>query len=157
MLNSKHIGITLCFALATSGCSSRPRYFTPTLNPPATDAAAFETNMATCRQLVGRGYKSNFVAQAASIGTGTLAAGGVTGASFAATAGFFESTAASTALGAAALPVGFLVGFGVSRAIRGGREKKLKTALTDCMSEYGYAVEAWVPTKRPKAVKPAAS
>jgi hypothetical protein len=153
MRHAQYLSILVGLSLVTSGCSSRPRYFIAQLDPARTDTAKFETDMAMCRELVGRGYKSDFAAQAAAIGTGTIATTGVAGASIAATAGFFESTAASTALGAAALPVGLLVGFGVSRMIRGGREKKLKLNLSNCMTEFGHSVIAWTPTKRPKKAK----
>jgi hypothetical protein len=146
-------------ALVVSGCSSRPRYFVATLNPPAADSAAFEQNMTICRALVGRGYKSDFKAQAAAIGLGTVATGAMIGAAQASILsatvtnlfGGTASTAGGSALAAAAPIVGIALGFGLSRAIRSGREKKLKRALSDCLSEYGHTVEAWTPTKRPKA------
>jgi hypothetical protein len=147
MIISKQISIILSLALATSGCSSRPRYFVPTLNPPAADAATFESNMATCRGLVGQGYKTGFKDAAARVGGGTaigLGAGAAIGAAGPATFGTLAAASYAFPI------VGFVAGFGISRVIRTGREKKLKSALTDCMSEYGYTVEAWVPTKRPK-------
>lgn len=39
---------------------------------------------------------------------------------------------------------------GVSRAIRSGREKKLKQAMGRCLEEYGYQVEAWTLAKKAK-------
>lgn len=149
MLHSRHVGAILCVALATSGCSSRPRHFTPRLNPPVSDANAFERDMSVCRDLVGKGYKSGFKDAAVKIGGGT-AIGLGTGAAIAAAG---PPTFATLGVASYAFPiVGFVAGFGISRAIRSGREKKLKTALTDCMSEYGHTVEEWEPTKRPKLV-----
>jgi hypothetical protein len=151
------LAIISSVALITGGCSSRPRYFVATLNPPAADQVIFEKDMATCRILVGRGYKSNFGAAAASLGAGSAAGIATTAASIAAVDGgliFGTATTASNVLAIAVLPVGILAGFGVSRAIRSGREKKVKTALTSCLSEYGHKVDEWTPAKRPKIAKP---
>ncbi len=139
-----------CLLLATSACSTRPRYFTATVNPPPSDAAKFEQDVALCRALVGKGHKSEFLAQAASVGAGTLAASAVTTAAVISTTGFLEATAASTALGAVALPFGVLAGFGITRVIRSKRERTLKASLTTCLSEFNYTVVAWTPTKPPK-------
>jgi hypothetical protein len=141
--------------LVISGCSSRPRYFVATLSPPAADAMAFDNHVSICRELVGRGYKSNFAAQAASIGIGTAAGTGVAVVSVqsAFSSAFLTSSgasAASTGLAIAAPFVGAAIGFGVSRIIRSGREKKLKKTLSDCLTEYGYKDVSWTPTKRPK-------
>jgi hypothetical protein len=105
--------------------------------------------MAVCRELVGKGHKTGFRDAAAKIGGGTAIGFGT-----AATIGTVGPPTFAT-LGAAnyAFPiVGLMAGFGISRAIRSGREKKLKNALTNCMGEYGYTVEAWEPTKRPRSV-----
>jgi hypothetical protein len=153
MRNRKLVTATLFLALATSGCSSRPRYFAATVNPPAANRIAFEQEMTVCRDLVGRGYKSNFGAAVVSVGGGTAAGFATAGASIAAVDGglvFGTATSASSALALAMPFIGIGVGFGISRAIRSGREKKLKLALTNCLGEKGYEVEAWTPTKRPK-------
>ena len=141
--------------LIASGCSTRPRYFVATISPPAADMAAFDNDMLICRELVGRGYKSNFKAQAVSIGlgtaTGTVLAGIAVNSAL--SAGFLTttgSTAAANALAIGAPIIGTAVGFGVSRLIRSGREKKLKKGLSDCLTEYGYTAVKWNPAKRPK-------
>jgi hypothetical protein len=103
--------------------------------------------MAVCRQLVSKGHKSGFKDAAAKIGGGTAI--GIGTATAIGAVG--PPTLATLGVASYAFPiVGFVAGFGISRAIRSGREKKLKTALTDCMREYGYTVEAWEPTKQPK-------
>jgi hypothetical protein len=156
MQSGSIITASIIFAFATSGCSSRPRYFTATLSPPATDIPAFEKNMTICRELVGKGYRSNFGAAAASVGGGTIAGVATAGASIAAVDGgliFGTATTASNALAVAMPFVGIGVGFGISRAIRSGREKKLKQALNQCLSENGYTVNKWTPGKRPKTAK----
>jgi hypothetical protein len=147
--------ISVAMFAAASGCSSKPRYFEASLTAEPAEQSRFEKDMALCRELVGRGYKSDFAAKAAAVGAGTVASFGAAAASVATTTGFLEATAASTAFGVVMPPVGALAGFGVSRAIRSGREKKLKTNLTNCLSEYGYSVAQWVPAKRPALIKPA--
>jgi hypothetical protein len=136
-------------ALAVSGCSSRPRYFTASLNPPTADAPSFERDMALCRNLVAQGNRSGFKTAALKIGGGAVAGIG-SGVAIAAVA---PLTVTTIGVASYAMPVvGFAAGFGISRAIRSGREKKLKQALANCLAEYGYAVEQWTPTKRPKTM-----
>jgi hypothetical protein len=43
-----------------------------------------------------------------------------------------------------------LVMFGVSRAIRSGREKKHKAKMSMCLTELGYEPSEWAKAKRPK-------
>jgi hypothetical protein len=154
----KSATILMVSALLLGGCSTRPRYFVATINPPVSSTVTFDNDMALCRELVGRGYKSNFKAQAAAIGLGTVAGTVVVGAAQAAAinatisglATGTGSTAGASALAVAAPVIGIAVGFGVSRIIRSGREKKLKKTLSNCLTEYGYTVEKWTPAKRPK-------
>jgi hypothetical protein len=158
MRSQKLAFLIIILTLSLGGCSTRPRYFVASLQTPAADTAQFESDLALCRELVGRGYKSNFKAQAAAIGLGTVASGVVVGAVQAAAinaaiinvAGGTASTAGVTALSVAVPFVGVAVGFGVSRIIRSGREKKLKRNLTNCLAEYNHTVEKWTPAKRPK-------
>jgi hypothetical protein len=143
----------LCvIANIASGCSSKPRQFIATVNPPAADEAGYQRDFATCDMLARKGYKSGFKAAALSAVSG--AAGGVGGsvaigsaAVAVGNAGFTGSLAAASV----AFPiVGIAAGFGVSRAIRGGREKRLKQAITNCLGEYGYSVSEWTRVKKPK-------
>lgn len=147
--------ILVAATLTISGCSTRPRYFVATISPPAANVKAFDNDMLICRELVGRGYKSNFKAQAASIGLGTATGTVLTAVAVnvALSSGFLTTTgtsAAANALAVGAPIIGAAVGFGVSRIIRSGREKKLKTGLSDCLTEYGYTAVKWTPAKRPK-------
>ena len=153
MKQCKSLTILVCIVAAASGCSSRPRQFAPTLKAPASDAAAYQNDLATCKTLVGKGYKSNFKATAGTIGAGTVAGTAAGVASFAALGSqgiLGGATTASNILGAAIPFVGFAASFGVSRAIRSGREKKVKIATGSCLKEYGYSVEGWTRIKKQK-------
>jgi hypothetical protein len=150
-------------ALVISGCSSRPRHFTATINPPAADEAAYQRDFTTCDTLARKGYKSNFKAAALSTVGGT-AIGVAAGAAATAVAVASIGTAGGlggigTAIGTtaavgsgvffvAALPAGF----GISRAIRSGREKRLKKTISSCLNEYGYTVAQWARVQKPKKV-----
>lgn len=141
-------------ALLVSGCSSRPREFVATLKTPAADGLTFQNEFETCRTLARKGYKSNFKAAAVSTVSGTavgLGAGTVAASAAASATQGFDAFGAAIGAGSAALFfVGIGAGFGVSRAIRSGREKKLKKAMGACLSEYGYDVDMWTKTKRRK-------
>lgn len=149
--------------LVLGGCSTRPRQFAPTLKTPASDQAAYDKDYQTCQTLVGKGYKSNFKATAVKLGVGTaagigggLAIGAVVASSITPTLATFGTNATAAGIGAfsIALPViGIGVGIGVSRAIRSGREKRIKTGLAACLSEYGHNVESWTVVKKAKKTK----
>ena len=144
---------------ALAACSSKPRYFKPvSAGQPA--EANLERDIYLCDQLARKGYKSGFKDAALKVGGGTAAGIGV-GAGVAAltTLGGASSglgTAISSSFAPAAnaaaaativLPVAM---FGISRAIRSGREKKHKLAMGQCLSELGYSPEGWVKAMRPK-------
>lgn len=150
-------------ALVISGCSSRPRHFTATLNPPAADEAAYQRDFATCDTLARKGYKSNFKAAALSTVGGTavgfgagVAASSVAVASVGTGGSIFgglNGIGAGVGAGVGAMfVVGLPVGFGISRAIRGGREKRLKKNISSCLSEYGYTTAEWTRVKKPRKV-----
>lgn len=142
--------ITLAvIATLGSGCSTRPRNFAASVNTPVADRMAFESDYRTCQQLVAAGHKSNFkgaAATALTTGVGTIG----TGAAIAGLGmgGVNVGTGAVSASFAAMPVIGILAGFGVSRAIRGGRERKFKRAMGDCLTEYGYSVDSWVKLER---------
>ena len=138
--------------MATLGaaCSTRPREFRADLAAPAQDVSAFDRDMRQCQVLVRSGAKKDFKGTVAQIGLGSgvgiLAGGGVgAAAATASTATFNGVVGAATAT---TLFVGPLASFGVSRIIRSGREKRYKSALGTCLSEYGYSVSSW--KKQPK-------
>jgi uncharacterized protein YcfJ len=140
--------------LILAGCSSRPRNFAPILAPPPVAEDQLARDFGTCVDLVKKGRTSDFKAVAGvtiggvagglvgSVATGSLGA--------AAGAGFTTSLSAATV----ALPIfGIGIGFGISRAIRSSREKKLKALLTKCLNEYGYSVSGWVVVPKVKKQK----
>lgn len=137
------------FALAAacvlvSGCSTRPRNFTAELSAPVPDRAAFEGDFRTCQMLVRQGRTSDFKAGAATAlatGIGTVGAGAaIVGTGM---AGITTTGGAAVAATAAMPVVGLLLGFGVSRMIRAGKEGKFKRAMDACLTEYGYSVDSW--------------
>jgi hypothetical protein len=143
--------IMASLAVTVSGCSSRPRQFTATLSPPASDETQYEQDLAKCTMLVRNGVGSNFKSAVAQSVGGTaagFAAGvGVASVTNAAGGGF------ATTIGLAGYSIpffGIASGFGISRAIRSGREKKLKSRMSACLDEYGYKVETWVVQKKKK-------
>jgi hypothetical protein len=143
------IGALATASVLVSGCSTRPRNFTAELSAPVVDRAVFEDDFRTCQALVRQGRKADFKAAAATaLATGAGTVG--TGAAIA-SAGFvgIGSTGATLTAAAAAMPVvGVLVGFGVSRAIRSGKEGKYKRAMDACLGEYGYDVSRWSAVKK---------
>ena len=134
---------------AVSGCSTRPRNFTAELRAPVPDRAAFENEFRTCQTLVRQGRKSDFKASAATMlatGAGTIG----TGAAMVSTGlvGITTSGGAAAAATVAMPVVGVLLGFGVSRAIRSGKEGRYKRAMATCLDEYGYGVSRWSAVKK---------
>ncbi len=149
--------ITVMAALVAA-CSTRPREFRADLAAPAQDVSAFDRDMRQCQVLVRSGAKKDFkgtVAQiglgsgvglAAGVGASTVAASSISTASLGSA---INGAAGAAATGAAtALVVAPLAAFGVARIIRSGREKRYKSALGTCLSEYGYSVSSW--QKQPK-------
>ena len=132
-------------AVALSGCSSRPREFTPTLSPMAADQAAFDKDYAECGRLLVEG-KLDSSGRAASAG-----AGAATGAGVAVAGGALASStipAAGAALASATvilLPFAVIGGaWGMARMKRAKKEKAIKTAMGGCLAERGYQVTSWV-------------
>lgn len=131
-------------ASLVSGCSTRPRNFTASLSAPVVDRTALENDFRTCQTLVRQGHTADFRATAATAlatGAGTLG----TGLAMAGTGMVGITTGGGAAVAAtAAMPViGVLLGFGVSRMIRSGKERKYKRAMASCLAEYGYGVHEW--------------
>ena len=140
--------------LAVAGCSSAPREFEPELAAPAADTAAYQAAFVQCRADVAAGTRSNFRAgRAASAGTGLAVgagAGMVMAGSAASGAGMLAGPAAAAALGAGMVVFAPLAIYGASRAIRAGKEREIKAAMTACLAEEGYAVADWRVAKRPR-------
>ena len=150
--------LLLAAALVTAGCSTRPREFTPQLAAPTAAATAETTQLppqeavAACQTMVAAGKRSDFAGTAAAAGAGVataygaglLAAGGG-----AASAGLAEGIAAGVAGATTMLLVAPVAIWGISRAIRAGKEKEIKAAMAQCLLEHGYRVDKWERT--PKA------
>ncbi len=140
-------------AMLVSGCSTRPRNFAANLSAPVADRAVFENDYRTCQTLVRGGHRSGFRSAASTIAVGAgaisggIAVGAVGAGVGASTAGVGTGwSSVGAGLGAAAAAATVFVaaaGFGVTRLIRGGRERKYKRAMSDCLSEYGYGVGSW--------------
>lgn len=146
-------------SMLVSGCSTRPRNFTAELSAPVPDRMAFEGDFRTCQMLVRQGRTSDFKAGAATAlatGVGTVGAGAaIVGTGM---AGITTSGGAAVAATAAMPVVGLLLGFGVSRMIRSGKEGKFKRAMDACLTEYGYTVDGWAKVdKKDDAAKIAAA
>ena len=141
--------IILAASVVVQGCSSRPRAFAPTLaalpSGQATfDQAAFDQANATCSQLLVAG-KLDQNGRVASAGVGAAASGAamaVGTVSAAAVAGY----SGLAVLGATIvlLPFAAIGGaVGMAKMKRAKKEKAIKTAMTGCLAERGYAVSGW--------------
>lgn len=128
-------------ATGLAGCSTGPRNFAASVSTPVPDRAAFEQDYRTCDALVKAGHSSNFKGAAASGLAGVAGTLGTTAAF--ATAGGIGIGGATTAASLAIPGVGILAAFGISRAIRGGKERKFKRNMAACLGEYGYQVANW--------------
>ncbi|MDP3677034.1 MAG: hypothetical protein Q8R44_18345 [Novosphingobium sp.] len=154
------------FALAAacvlvSGCSTRPRNFTAELSAPVPDRMAFENDFRTCQTLVRQGHRNGFrsAATGLAVGSGAVGAGLAVGSMTA--GGVYSSYGAAGAAAGAALmattAVVGIAGFGLTRLIRGGKERKFKRAMDACLTEYGYSVGSWAKVhKKDDAAKIAA-
>lgn len=143
-MSNKRVALAVMAVLILTGCSSRPREFTPMLATPAASQAEFEAAYATCQQLFVAG-KLDSSGRAGSAGAG-LAAGGATAAigsgAAAAAAGYAGLAAAAATI--VLLPFAVLGGaWGMSRAKRAKKEAAIKTAMEGCLGERGYRVSGW--------------
>lgn len=143
-------------ALVLSGCSSRPREFTPTLGYAPASQAEFDAAYSDCQQLLVAGKldssgRSASAGAGAAAGAATAAAGGTA----AAAAGGYAGLAAASAT-IVLLPFAVLGGaWGMSRMKRAKKEAAVKTAMEGCLSERGYRVAGWSKAvKAPNVVQP---
>ena len=148
-MTNKMILATAAAAMLATGCSTRPRNFTAELSAPVADRMAFEGDFRTCQTMVRQGRKSGFKdAAAMGLATGVGAVGGGAALASAGLIGVNIGTGAVSALTYAVPFIGVFAGFGVSRAIRSGREGKYKRAMSTCLDEYGYGVSRWSTVKK---------
>ena len=131
-------------ALVLSGCSTRPREFSAALAAPIAERETYRQTFADCRAMVRAGHSRDFKATAATaLATGAGTVGSAMAMVGAGVVGPFTAGAGAVAATAALPVVGVLAGFGVSRAIRSGKERKYKRAMGTCLDEYGYTVASW--------------
>ena len=131
-------------AVALSGCSTRPREFSAELAGPVAERGTYRQTFADCRAMVRAGHSHDFKATAATaLATGAGTVGSAMAMVGAGVVGPFTAGAGAVAATAALPIVGVLAGFGVSRAIRSGKERKYKRAMGTCLDEYGYTVASW--------------
>jgi hypothetical protein len=144
-------------SLLLGGCSTRPRTYQPMLSMPATDANAYERDLANCRSLVASGKRSEFGPAVAATGVG-VAAGYGAGAATVATGAVPVGIGMSATAGIAVLSImplaGIAAGVGVTKAIRKSNEKKINAAMTDCLAAHGHSVASWQLTKKARNVSP---
>ena len=147
---------TACAGLLVQGCSSRPREFNPTLAAVPADQAAFNEAHATCTQLLVEG-KLDQNGRSASLGGGA-AAGATTaavGAGAATAIGGYGGLAAASAT-IVLLPFAVIGGaWGMAKMKRARKEKAIKTAMSGCLHERGFAVASWEKAKRKRAASTA--
>lgn len=142
----KSVLIVVGVSVALAGCSSRPRSFEPVLAAAPADQQAYDAQLQTCRErLAARMDRSGRLTSAAAgtaIGVGAgYAAGAATAAG---TSGMIGATAAAAAAAAMVLPVAGLAGaWGVSKIKKTNKERAIKAAMAECLSEGGYSVDKW--------------
>lgn len=140
---------TLMCCVAVSGCSSRPREFTPTLASVPPSQAKFDTAYASCQQLLATGKldssgRGGSAAVGAAAGAGTAAVGGATAA---AVGGYAGLAAASATI--VLLPFAIVGGaWGMSKMKRAQKERAIKAKLGGCLQQQGFEVAGW--SKRSK-------
>lgn len=139
-------------ALLVQACSSRPREFTAQLAAPSADVAAFNTALATCKNLYVTG-KLDSNGRLAS-GAAAAAAGGATavaGGAAAASAGLYAGAAVASAT-IILIPFVALGGaWGMAKAKRHRKEKAIQKAMNGCLLEHGYQVASWERAPKVKA------
>jgi hypothetical protein len=145
-MRSKFTLIVVCGAVLVSACSSRPRYFAPVLAAAPAEQQAYEAHLQLCRErIAGRMDRSGRLASAAggtAVGVGAgYAAGAATAAG---TAGTLGAGAAAAVAALTVLPIAGLAGaWGVSKIKKTNKERAIKAAMAECLSEGGYSVESW--------------
>lgn len=133
---------TLAILSILGGCSTRPRNFAPQIAMPDSGTASFEGDYRTCAALVAQGRDSDFKSAAATFGAAGAGALGGAAVSVASVSAVGFSGAGMIA--SAAIPgIGLIAGFGMSRMIRSGKERKFKRRMEACLGEYGYSVADW--------------
>jgi hypothetical protein len=142
------------FAMLT-GCSSRPREFSPVLAVPATDQVAFNAAVSECGTLLAQGKLTSdgrlASGAAGAAATGVAIAAGSAAASSAGLIGGLAVAGATIVL----LPFAAIGGaYGMAKAKRRKKEAAIQTAMAGCLNEGGHNVVGWqqkgkiIPVKR---------
>jgi hypothetical protein len=143
-MNNRILFTVLAGALVTSGCSSTPRAFAPTLAAAPDDQRAFDQATADCSALLVAGkldQDGRLASAGGAAGAGATAAA-VGGATAAAVAGYGGLAVAAATI--VLLPFAVVGGaVGVAKVKRAKKEKAIKVALAGCLKERGYDVNGW--------------
>lgn len=152
MTRRTHLAWAVLLAAATSACSTHPRSFKPNLAENPDNGDVFTRDLALCNLYVERGIRSGFAQKAALVTPGTagtvILVGSAANAAVSNAVGavFLQPGTASVGTLSVAAPI---IGIGASMvaasAIKHGKEKKVKAAMTACLNEFGYAVKEWTP------------
>lgn len=146
----KRICVLAVAALSLTGCSSKPRYFVPTLASAPADQVKYEEAERNCRTMVAEGQRSGFGARLASGGAGVAAGVGATAAALGGASSSMVGALAAASAAMVMMPVFGVAGaWGVAKAKKAKKEKDNKEALATCLTELGYTVEKWKVGKRP--------
>lgn len=157
-MRHKILFVAVGASLAMTGCSSRPRSFSPTLSAPLAhqavfDRAAFDQAYATCSQLLIEGKldqtgRLGSAAGGAAAGGAGVAVGSATAAAVAGYGGM-AVVAATVVL----LPFAIVGGaIGMAKMKRAKKEKAIKIAMTGCLKERGYELTGWTKVDKRDAV-----
>lgn len=166
----KNLCLCLMMLLVVNGCSTRPRDFAARLSAAPASQDIFTRDFAMCKLMVDRGvtgkFKDQFAANAAAatgVAVGAVASSVAVSSSIAAglangfsaalgSTGTATGSATASTLSVAAPAAGILVSVAISRALKGKREKQVKSAMADCLAEAGYIVAGWTPDNRVLAI-----
>lgn len=139
------VSIAVVSALILSGCSSRPRTFEAQLATPAADQVAFDAAELQCRQLAFEGRSG--AGLAGSAGTAVAAGAGTAVAGTALASGTYATVGGAMAAAGAvfvAMPVvGVAAAWGLAKAKRAKKEKRIKADTVACLRDQGYEVAGW--------------
>ena len=150
----RRLVLAVTAAAMLTGCSSRPRQFSPVLAVPAADQVAFNAAVSDCATLLAQG-KLTSDGRLASGAAGVAASGAAlaTGTALASSAGMFGGLAVAGAT-LVLLPFAAVGGaFAMAKAKRAKKEAALQTAMTGCLGERGHTVTGWQQTGRVIPVK----
>jgi hypothetical protein len=155
-MNRETLTAVALAAVLVSGCSYKPRMFTPELTVPPADYIAYEQALESCQQQATQlGGKT--AGRLASAGAGIAAGAGAAAIGGAATGGTYASYGAAAAAGSAvivAVPlVGLAAAWTIGKTNRAKKERRVNEAASRCLLQQGYAVASWKRAKRPRKVE----